>query len=167
MKETKTCRDTSNHRNKTMWESHLSNQTTNWSLTLQLRLVAPADVLSHQFSSVFTQEQVTPCLAKEPPPYPHLHRITITRNGVEYLLQKVKSKKASGPDLIQAHFLHEMAIKATEWCTVLHLSAVTWLRNSTQWLENCQRGTNLLKKGWLWTGLKLPLGIPMPHSAIL
>ena len=68
-----------------------------------------ADVLNRQFSSVFTQEQVNTMPDKGASPYPNLPRITITRNGVEALLQKVKAKKASGPDLIPARFLHEMA----------------------------------------------------------
>ena len=68
-----------------------------------------ADILNRQFSSVFTQEQINTMPDKGASPYPNLPRITITRNGVEALLQKVKPKKASGPDLIPARFLHEMA----------------------------------------------------------
>ena len=68
-----------------------------------------ADVLNRQFSSVFTQEQINTMPDKGASPYPNLPKITITRNGVEALLQKVKPKKASGPDLIPARFLHEMA----------------------------------------------------------
>ena len=67
-----------------------------------------ADILNRQFSSVFTQEQINTMPDKGASPYPNLPKITITRNGVEALLQKVKPKKASGPD-IPARFLHEMA----------------------------------------------------------
>ena len=67
-----------------------------------------ADVLNRQFSSVFTQEQINTMPDKGASPYPNLPKITITRNGVEALLQKVKPKKASGPDLIPARFLHEI-----------------------------------------------------------
>ena len=61
-----------------------------------------ADILNRQFSSVFTQEQISTMPDKGASPYPNLPKITITRNGVEALLQKVKPKKTSGPDLIPA-----------------------------------------------------------------
>ena len=67
------------------------------------------DVLNKQFASVFTQEHTDLMPDNGPSPYLDLPRITIRRNGVEALLLKLKPKKATGPDLIPARFLREMA----------------------------------------------------------
>ena len=68
-----------------------------------------AEILNQQFASVFTEERLEDMPDKGPSPHPISPEITITRNGVEKLLLKVKPKKASGPDQIPARFLKEMA----------------------------------------------------------
>ena len=68
-----------------------------------------AEILNHQFMSVFTREDTTTLPEKEPSPYPAMPNIQISVFGVQKLLMKIAPKKASGPDLLPARFLKEMA----------------------------------------------------------
>jgi len=72
-----------------------------------------ADILNHQFSSVFTRENTTDIPLLPGDSYPSMSDIVVEPYGVEKLLSKVKPSKASGPDAIPCLVLkvtaHEIA----------------------------------------------------------
>ena len=81
--------------------------------TLKVRNMAPAstdqskaNALVDQFSSVFTQEDLTsiPQLEQK---YPDMKNITFGLEGIQKLLANVKPHKAGGPDEIPARYLKE------------------------------------------------------------
>ena len=59
-----------------------------------------AELLNKQFKSVFTIEPAGDFPNKGPSPYPTMPDITITSQGIENLLNGLKTHKASGPDAI-------------------------------------------------------------------
>ena len=60
-----------------------------------------AELLSHQFKSVFTIDDDTDRLpTMSHPKYPNIENITISIKGVEKLLDNINIHKASGPDKI-------------------------------------------------------------------
>ena len=67
-----------------------------------------ANILNHQYDSVYTREDEgdIPCLDGQP--YPSMPDITVTKKGVEKLLKKIKPSKACGPDMIPARILRDM-----------------------------------------------------------
>ena len=67
-----------------------------------------AEILSRQYRSVYTQEdQDSPVPEPEGVPYLCMKDFTVTEEGVEKLLHKSNTHKASGPDMILARFLKE------------------------------------------------------------
>jgi len=68
-----------------------------------------ADILNHQFSSVFTRENTTDIPVLPGASYPSMSDIVVEPYGVEKLLSKVKPSKASGPDAIPCRVLKETA----------------------------------------------------------
>ena len=60
-----------------------------------------AELLNHQFKSVFTIDDDTDHLpTMSHPKYPNIENITISIEGVEKLLDNINIHKASGPDKI-------------------------------------------------------------------
>ena len=60
-----------------------------------------AELLSHQFKSVFTMDDDTDHLpTMSHPKYPNIENITISIEGVEKLLDNINIHKASGPDKV-------------------------------------------------------------------
>ena len=66
-----------------------------------------AELLNEQFKSVFTIEPVGDLPNKGPSPYPTMPNITVTSQGIENLLNGLKTHKASGPDVLSATILKE------------------------------------------------------------
>jgi len=64
-----------------------------------------AEMLNHQFSSVFTRENQTNIPIMNPSPYPEMPAIHVESNGVFKLLNQLNQCKANGPDNIPAVFL--------------------------------------------------------------
>ena len=64
-----------------------------------------AELLNHQFKSVFTNEPISDLPDKGPSPYPNMPDINITLQGIENLLNGLNIHKASGPDAISARML--------------------------------------------------------------
>ena len=61
-----------------------------------------AELISHQFKSVFTMDDDTDHLSTmSHPKYPNIENITISIEGAEKLLDNINIHKASGPDKIQ------------------------------------------------------------------
>ena len=71
--------------------------------------VDKANILNHQYESVYSREDERdiPCLDGQP--YPSMPDITVTKDGVEKLLKKINPSKARGTDMITARILRDMA----------------------------------------------------------
>ena len=68
-----------------------------------------ADLLSRQFESVFTHENLTDFHTIPPSAIPNISPLTIDVNGVMKMLQNVKVNKSSGPDQIPCWILKAAA----------------------------------------------------------
>ena len=69
-----------------------------------------ATILNDQFTSVFTIDSSTTCVANlAGQPYPIIPSVHINVNGVINLLRDLKPHKAPGPDGIPPRLLRDMA----------------------------------------------------------
>ena len=68
-----------------------------------------SNILNRQYESTFTQEDETNIAQPEGCPYPPMPDIEIGRDGVLKLLKKINPNKASGPDMIPARILKDLA----------------------------------------------------------
>ena len=68
-----------------------------------------AEILSDQFSSVFTTDRGDPTPKTAGPNFPTIPSLTVTEAGVAKLLSKIVTTKASGPDEIPNHLLKELS----------------------------------------------------------
>ncbi|KAK3095451.1 hypothetical protein FSP39_014814 [Pinctada imbricata] len=67
-----------------------------------------ANILNHQFQSVFTHETDTDIPNKGTSPHPKMSQITINNSGILKLLANISPHKASGPDKINGRVLKEL-----------------------------------------------------------
>ena len=81
-----------------------------------------SNILNRQYESTFTREDETNIPQPEGQPYPPMPDIEISREGVLKLLKKINPNKASGPDMIPARILKDLAeelapilYKLTDW----------------------------------------------------
>ena len=65
-----------------------------------------AEILSKQFKSVFTAEDISTIPDKGTSSYPSITDIDVTLNGMRNLLLKFDLNKSTGPDNIHATFLN-------------------------------------------------------------
>nr|XP_054757211.1 cylicin-1-like [Lytechinus pictus] len=73
-----------------------------------------ASLLNKQFSSVFNgNEDITSIPQKGPSPYKSMEPIDVSPAGVYKLLHDLNPHKASGPDMIPARLLKELALELT------------------------------------------------------
>ena len=68
------------------------------------RLQEKAEILNWQFSSIFTQENLTSVPDLGASLHPAAPDITIGVAGIRTLLEKLHMHKSSGPDQISSHF---------------------------------------------------------------
>ena len=68
-----------------------------------------SNVLNRQYESTFTREDKANIPQPEGQPYPPMPDIDISREGVLKLLKKINPNKASGPDMIPARILKDLA----------------------------------------------------------
>ena len=68
-----------------------------------------ANILNHQFQSVFTREDLASLPDKGDSPFPSMPEIGVDTNGVRKLLEGLNPHKASGPDAIPPRVLKEAA----------------------------------------------------------
>ena len=68
-----------------------------------------ANILNSQFKSVFTTENLDnlPCMGESP--FPDVPNIQVSTEGVCKLLKDINITKATGPDLVPARIMKEMA----------------------------------------------------------
>ena len=82
-----------------------------------------ANILNHQYESVFTKEDPSsiPSLAGEP--YPDMADIEISEEGVKKLLKNLNPHKATGPDGLPAKILKECANEIAPFLTKIFRKA--------------------------------------------
>ena len=76
-----------------------------------------SNILNRQYESTFTQEDETNIPQPEGCPYPPMPDIEIGRDGVLKPLKKINPNKASGPDMIPARILKDLAEELAPFLT--------------------------------------------------
>jgi len=93
---------------------------------------AKSEILSKQFSSVFTNEDLTiPAVGTEPKPA--IGPLIVTIPGVIKQLQSLKPNKASGPDEIPPWFLKDYAVEIGPILTALYQTSVDTGHVPSKW----------------------------------
>ena len=89
-------------------------------------------MLNRQFISVFSNDDaITPTMLSTRSP--NMPEITVTINGVTKLLEKLS--KASGPDMVSARFLKEVATEISPALTLLFNASILQSIIPTDWKE--------------------------------
>ena len=66
------------------------------------------NILNRQYESVYTKEDTSHVPSPSGRPYQSMEGITVTKQGVRKLLQKINPRKACGPDMIPARILKDL-----------------------------------------------------------
>ena len=82
--------------------------------------VKKAEVLSNQYESVFTDENLTAMPVMTRPRIEGIDNLVITTNGVRNLLMNLNPKKANGPDLLPIRVLKEAASETAPILQVIY-----------------------------------------------
>ncbi len=95
-----------------------------------------AEILSNQFKSVFTKENLDN-IPKLPPEhrFPQMPQVQVTEKGVEKLLRNLKPNKASGPDNIPARILKEMSPTIAPILTTIYQKSLDSGILPSDWLK--------------------------------
>lgn len=78
-----------------------------------------SNILNRQYESTFTREGTSSIPSPTGEPCQSMPEITVTREGVTKLLNKINPKKACGPDMIPARILKDMADELSPLLTVI------------------------------------------------
>ena len=78
-----------------------------------------ADILNRQYESTWTKEDTSDIPTPDGVPYPSMPEIKVNKEGVTKLLHKLNPSKASGPDLIPARILKELAVEIAPFLTTI------------------------------------------------
>ena len=93
-----------------------------------------ANILNTEFTSVFSNDDAfTPTMTSTRSR--SMPEITITINGVKNLLEKIDPDKASGPDMVSAKFLKEVATEISHALTLLFNASILQSIIPTDWKE--------------------------------
>ena len=93
-----------------------------------------ATIFNDQFASVFSKEDdITPYLSS--PICTSMPDIIVNSEGVKKLLLKLKPNKSTGPDLISARFLKEVATEIAPAITLLFNASLNQGAIPTEWKE--------------------------------
>ena len=104
-----------------------------------------AEALNRQYSSVFTNENITnmPCMDGEP--YPTIDEVDIDVDGVEKLLKDINTNKASGPDGIPSRVLKDLSEELAAVITKVFSKSIETGELPDDWLT--ANVTAIFKKG--------------------
>lgn len=78
-----------------------------------------AEILSNQFTSVFTKDKMEDVPKLKGDPFPAIDDIQVTENGVLKLLKNLNTSKAPGPDCLPNRILKELATELAPSLTLL------------------------------------------------
>jgi len=84
-----------------------------------------AEILNHEFKSVFSKEDTTTVPTLRGPRFPSISKITINSYGVGKLLSNLGANKASGPDNILCRMLKELADEISPVLTDIFQLSIT------------------------------------------
>ena len=84
-----------------------------------------ANILNRQYEAMFTREDKTSIPVPEGIPTSTMPDINITTKGVTTLLRKLNSQKATGPDMIPARILKEMADQCAPFLAIIYRKCLT------------------------------------------
>jgi hypothetical protein len=105
-----------------------------------------ANILSNQFTSVFTSEDpLQPLTDMGPSPHPAVSDITITQEWVHKLLCHLNPHKATGPDQISPRLLKETAKQISPALTLVYQASINQGKVPEEWKSATI--TPLFKKG--------------------
>jgi hypothetical protein len=105
-----------------------------------------ANILSNQFTSVFTSEDpLQPLTDMCPSPHPAVSDITITQEGVHKLLCHLNPHKATGPDQVSPRLLKETAKQISPALTLVFQASINQGKVPEEWKSATI--TPLFKKG--------------------
>ena len=79
-----------------------------------------ATIFNKQYQSVFTKENNSTIPTPEGNPSPSMPDKVITTEGILTLLRKLNPKKATGPDMMPARILKEMADQCAQYLCILY-----------------------------------------------
>ena len=94
-----------------------------------------AEALNVQFSSVFTHEDHRNRPVFKNSPFPSMPEITVTTAGVKKLLERLKPRKATGPDNIPACFLQSAASELAGMLTFIFQQSLDSGDTPKDWRE--------------------------------
>ena len=83
-----------------------------------------ADILNRQYESTWTKEDTSDIPTPDGVPYPAMPDIKVNKEGVAKLLHKLNPSKASGPDLIPARILKELAVELAPFLTTIFQGSI-------------------------------------------
>ena len=78
-----------------------------------------ANILNRQYESTWTQEDTHDIPSPDGEPYPPMKDVHVSTEGVTKLLQKLNPAKATGPDLLPARVLKELASEISPYLTAI------------------------------------------------
>ena len=93
------------------------------------------DIMNRQYESTWTREDKTNIPVPDGNPFPSIKDIQVTNEGIRKLLQKLNPGKASGPDLLPARILKELAEEFSPYLTAIFQRSFLY-RNRTKRLED-------------------------------
>ena len=94
-----------------------------------------AEILSRQFSSVFTKNEGEDTATLAGPNYPLIDQLTINQEGVQKLLAGLNASKDAGPDCLPCRFLKEMAPELAPILTSIFNQSLSCATVPTLWTE--------------------------------
>ena len=104
-----------------------------------------AEILNRQFSSVFTQENLSSIPDLGVSPHPAASDITVAVDGVRALLDRLSPHKASGPDQISSRFLKTMSAVLAPALTIIFQASLDQVQIPDDWKRAYV--TPIFKKG--------------------
>jgi len=79
-----------------------------------------ANILNQQYQSVFTQEDTTSIPTLDGNPSPTMPDIEVTTEGILSLLKRLNPNKATGPDMMPARILKELADQCAPYLRIIY-----------------------------------------------
>ena len=104
-----------------------------------------AEILNHQFSSVFTADQPGVQTTLSGPAYPPLRQLVVNVKCVEKLLQEIDPSKGFGPDQVPCRILQEFSVELAPVLTAIFTQTLETGMLPFAWRKACE--TPVFKKG--------------------
>ena len=97
--------------------------------------VKKADILNHQFTSVFTEEDLSSVPELNSIDHPSVQSIVVNRKGVLKLLRGTNPHKATGPDEIPGRLLKTLSDEVVDSISLIFQASLDQGRIPTAWKQ--------------------------------